>query len=315
MHLYSARIGAIHSVVFAGFSAESLRGRITDCDSKYIFTVDEGLRGGKVLKLKGIVDEALKPLTNIDTVFVFERTGGKVNIVEGRDVLMKDLLPKMRGHIPCEVMDSEDPLFILYTSGSTGKPKGVVHNSAGYLLFTSMTVKWSFDLQEGDIYCCVADCGWITGHSYIVYGPLCNGATTVMFESIPTYPNAYRYWDMVQKYKVTQFYTAPTAIRTLMRFDTEPINDYDLSSLRVLGSVGEPINPEAWKWYYEHVGKSKCSVVDTYWQTETGGHVGVNLPGIMPSKPGSCGLPMFGIDFAVLDPMVSSNSAVHNRIK
>lgn len=221
---------------------------------------------------------------------------------EGRDVWMEDLMAKARPYCPCEAMDSEDALFILYTSGSTGKPKGLGHTTAGYLLNAAMTTKNSFDLQENDTYCCVADCGWITGHTYIVYGPLCNGATTIMFESIPTYPNPYRYWDVVQRYKVTQFYTAPTAIRALMRYDTAPISEYDLSSLRVLGSVGEPINPEAWRWYFEHVGRGKCSVVDTYWQTETGGHVATNLPGVMPMKPGSCALPCYGIEFTVVDP-------------
>lgn len=300
--LACARIGAIHSVVFAGFSAESLKGRILDCNSKFLFTTDEGLRGGKAIKLKGIADTAIAGLPDIITL-VYTRTGAPVQMTTGRDFSMTELLPSVRGHCPCEPMDSEDPLFILYTSGSTGKPKGVVHHTAGYLLNAAMTTNWSFDLQENDIYCCVADCGWITGHTYIVYGPLCNGATTIMFESVPTHPNPYRYWDLVQKHKVTQFYTAPTAIRTLMRFDTEPINQYDLSSLRVLGSVGEPINPEAWKWYDTHVGKGKCSVVDTYWQTETGSHVCANLPGVIAAKPGSCSLPCYGIDFAVLDPV------------
>jgi len=220
----------------------------------------------------------------------------------GRDCLMSELLPLVRGSCPCESMDAEDPLFVLYTSGSTGKAKGIQHSTAGYLLYAAMTTKASFDLQEGDVFACVADCGWITGHSYIVYGPLCNGVTTVLFESVPTHPTPYRYWDMVQKHKVTQFYTAPTAIRTLMRFDVAPIANYDLSTLRVLGSVGEPINPEAWRWYYTNVGREKCSVVDTYWQTETGGHIAANLPGVMSTKPGSCSLPGVGIEFAVLDP-------------
>jgi acetyl-CoA synthetase len=200
----------------------------------------------------------------------------------------------------------------LYTSGSTGKPKGVLHTTAGYMLNAALTTKWSFDLREGDVYASVADCGWITGHSYVVYGPLCNGATTLMFESVPTYPNPYRYWDLVQRYKVTQFYTAPTAIRALMKFDTKPIADYDLSSLRVLGSVGEPINPEAWKWYSENVGRGRCSVVDTYWQTETGAHIGANLPGVMTTKPGSCALPYFGIEFAVLDPTTGKELTGNN---
>jgi len=300
--LACCRIGAVHSIVFAGFSSESLKGRIVDCNSKYIFVADEGLRGGKVLKLKNIADEAVAGCTGVQHMFVFNRTGGKVNMVENRDVLMAPELLKARPYAPCEWMDSEDPLFILYTSGSTGKPKGVAHTSAGYLLHAAMTTDWSFNLKKDDVYCCVADCGWITGHTYIVYGPLCNGATTVMFESIPTYPNSYRYWDVVQKYRVTQFYTAPTAIRTLMRFDTEPIKAYDLSSLRVLGTVGEPINPEAWRWYNDNVGRGKCTIVDTYWQTETGGHVATNLHGVHPMKPGSCALPYYGIEFCVVDP-------------
>ena len=300
--LACARIGAVHSVVFAGFSAESLKGRIVDCNSKFVFTADQGLRGGKVIELKKTVDLALSDATTaVKTVFVARRTGDTVAMVTGRDVWLEEEMPKARPYCPCEPMDSEDTLFILYTSGSTGKPKGVAHTTAGYLLNAAMTTKCSFDLREGDIYASVADCGWITGHSYIVYGPLCNGATTLMFESIPTYPNPYRYWDVVQRYKITQFYTAPTAVRALMRFDTAPIKDYDLSSLRVLGSVGEPINPEAWKWYHEHVGRGNCTVVDTYWQTETGAHIAANLPGTMSSKPGSCALPYFGIEFAVLD--------------
>mmetsp|Transcript_8308 Transcript_8308/g.7440 ORF Transcript_8308/g.7440 Transcript_8308/m.7440 type:complete len:691 (+) Transcript_8308:19-2091(+) len=299
--LACARIGAVHSVVFAGFSADSLKGRILDCDSKFIVTADEGKRGGKTTPLKSTVDAALNGL-DIENCFVFKRTGANVNMKEDRDHFMDDWLKKERAYCPCEVMDSEDPLFILYTSGSTGKPKGVVHHSAGYLLYAAMTTKWSFNLQDNDVYCCAADCGWITGHSYIVYGPLCNGVTTTMFESLPTYPDNYRYWNMIEKYKITKFYTAPTAIRALMRYDTKPIDGYDLSSLKVLGSVGEPINPEAWRWYYNHVGRDQCSVVDTYWQTETGGHVGTNLPGAVDMKPGSCAFPFFGINFAILDP-------------
>jgi acetyl-CoA synthetase len=324
--LACARIGAIHSIVFAGFSSESLKDRILDGSSKWIFTADEGLRGGKHIRLKETVDEAssfnnnnqlrdvtlLVKFTNdnqaiskceglVRNVFVFKRTDKEVVMVPDRDIWAHEVLPKMRPYCPVEWMDSEDPLFILYTSGSTGKPKGVMHSTAGYLLNASMTTKLSFNLEEQDIYCCVADCGWITGHSYIIYGPLCNGATTVMFESVPTYPNPYRYWDVVARHKVTQFYTAPTAIRALMRFDTAPIAEYDLSSLRVLGSVGEPINPEAWRWYYRHVGREKCTIVDTYWQTETGAHLATNMPGAVPMKPGSCALPCYGIDFVVLD--------------
>lgn len=300
--LACTRIGAVHSVVFAGFSAESLKGRIEDCNSKFVITSDEGKRGGRSLRLKDTVDEALKNLSSVSTVLVFKRTGGDVSWVNGRDVWADDYLSKVRPYCPCEPMDSEDTMFILYTSGSTGKPKGVAHTTAGYLLYAAMTTKLSFNLEEGDIFCCVADCGWITGHSYVVYGPLANGGSSVLFESIPTYPNPYRYWDMVQKHKITKFYTAPTAVRALMRYDTAPIDNYDLSTLQVLGSVGEPINPEAWRWYYNHVGRKRCSVVDTYWQTETGGHIATNFPGLIPMKPGSCAFPYYGIEFAVLDP-------------
>lgn len=300
--LACARIGATHSVVFAGFSADALRDRIIDCNSKFLFVTDEGKRGGRKINLKKIANDAAKQCPDLDTMFVYKYTGAEgLEMHPTRDVWMHDLLPKVRPYCPCEAMDSEDTLFILYTSGSTGKPKGVAHSTAGYLLNAALTTDCSFNLAEGDIFCCAADCGWVTGHTYIVYGPLCNGATTVIFESVPTYPDPYRYWDMVQTHKVTQFYTAPTAVRALMRFDAEPIKNYDLSSLRVLGTVGEPINPEAWRWYYNNVGKGKCSLVDTYWQTETGGHIGVNLPGAIPMKPGSCGLPFFGIDFAIVD--------------
>jgi len=306
--LACARIGAVHSIVFAGFSSESLRGRIEDCGSRFVFTSDEGRRGGRALKLKDTVDGALKDCPSVSHCFVFKRAAGEAeaapacSMTAGRDHLMDDLMTRARPHAPVEWMDSEDPLFILYTSGSTGKPKGVAHTTGGYLVNAAMTTANSFDLEPAtDIYCCVADCGWITGHTYIVYGPLCNGATTCMFESIPTYPNPYRYWDLVQRHKVTQFYTAPTAIRALMRYDAKPIADYDLSSLRVLGSVGEPINPEAWRWYNDNIGQGRASVVDTYWQTETGGHIATNLPGIMPMKPGSCALPCYGIEFAVVD--------------
>lgn len=300
--LACTRIGAVHSVVFAGFSADSLKDRIENGDSKFVFTADEGLRGGRKVRLKETVDEAIANCGDlVQNVFVFTRTGKEIPFDPHRDVRMDDELPKMRPFCPAEPMDSEDPLFVLYTSGSTGKPKGVLHTTAGYLLNAAMTTKLSFDLREGDIYACVADCGWITGHTYIVYGPMCNGTTTVMFESVPTYPNPYRYWDLVQTYGITQFYTAPTAIRALMRYDAAPIADYDLSSLRILGSVGEPINPEAWKWYYTNVGRGNCTIVDTYWQTETGGHLATNLPGAIPMKPGSCALPCYGIDFAILD--------------
>jgi acetyl-CoA synthetase len=300
--LACARIGAVHSVVFAGFSADSIKGRILNGNSKFVFTADQGLRGGKTVPLKETIDKALAGCPEVRAVFVYKRTGAEVDMISNRDYWMADLLPLAKPYCPCEPMNSEDPLFLLYTSGSTGKPKGLEHTSAGYLLYVTMTTKLTFNLQEGDIYCCVADCGWITGHSYIVYGPLSNGSTSVMFESIPTYPDPYRYWNLVQTHKVTQFYTAPTAIRALIKFDSAPIASYDLSSLRVLGSVGEPINPEAWSWYFNHVGRGKCSVVDTYWQTETGGHIGSNIPGAMPMKPGSCAMPYYGIDFVVLDP-------------
>lgn len=300
--LACARIGAPHSVVFAGFSAEALRDRINDAKSKWVMTTDEGKRGGKTLPLKQIVDKALEGAPSVKHCFVFERTGGKVGWVEGRDVKMEEVMRQQRPYCPAEPMDSEDLLFILYTSGSTGKPKGVAHTTAGYLLYAAMTHKTVFDIQEGDVYACVADCGWITGHSYIVYGPLVNGTTTVLFESIPTYPNHCRYWDLIQRHKVTQFYTAPTAIRALMRFGTEDIASFDRSSLRVLGSVGEPINPEAWKWYFEHVGDSRCTIVDTWWQTETGGHLASPLPGVTPMKPGSCTLPFYGVELALVDP-------------
>ena len=301
--LACTRIGAVHSVVFAGFSSDALANRILNCNSNFLFTADQGLRGGKAINLKQTVDEAVKISGNmVSKVFIFKRTGNEVPFNPDRDVWMDEELPRMRPYCPVEEMDSEDPMFVLYTSGSTGKPKGVLHSTAGYLLNAAMTTKNSFDLKEGDIYACVADAGWITGHTYLLYGPLVNGVTTVLFESVPTYPDPYRYWDLIQTHKVTQFYTAPTAIRALMRFDAAPIANYDLSSLRVLGSVGEPINPEAWRWYYDNVGKEKCTIVDTYWQTETGAHLATNLPGAAPMKPGSCALPCYGIDFAVLDP-------------
>ncbi|CAM9163023.1 unnamed protein product [Ascophyllum nodosum] len=300
--LACARLGAPHSVVFAGFSAEALRDRIVDAKSKWIFTTDEGKRGGKTLHLKKIVDAAVEKADCVEKVLMFTSTGAKVPMKPQRDVLLSEMLPRMRPYCPCERMDSEDLLFILYTSGSTGTPKGVAHTTAGYLLYTAMTTKHAFGLKEGDIFACVADIGWITGHSYIVYGPLVNGATSVMFESTPMYPNHGRYWDLVERHKVTQFYTAPTAIRALMRFGPDIISNYDLSSLRVLGSVGEPINPEAWRWYYDNVGKGKCHIVDTFWQTETGGHVMLPLANVTPTKPGSCSFPFFGIEPAVLNP-------------
>jgi acetyl-CoA synthetase len=310
--LACSRIGAVHSVVFAGFSAEALAQRISAANSKIVVTADVGRRGGKTIPLKDIVNAAVSKLdceSVVDKVLVFERfyKGDDDDTAPGyemgeKDVRMDPLVSVQRPYCPPVHMDAEDNLFILYTSGSTGRPKGLLHTTGGYALFAKMTTQITFDLQPGDLFACVADCGWITGHTYVVYGPLLNGSTTFMFESTPVYPNEGRYWDMIQRHKITQFYTAPTAIRLLMRYGDEAPQKYDLSSLKVLGTVGEPINPEAWRWYYEVVGRSKCTVVDTYWQTETGGHVITNLPGITPMKPGSCTLPFYGIDTVVLDP-------------
>jgi len=302
--LACARIGAVHSVVFAGFSAEALRERVVEAKSRYVFVTDEGKRGASTLALKQIVDDAVKELDFVQHVFVFKRTGNEAvpfDAESGRDVWMDAEMASHRPYCPPEWMDSEDPLFILYTSGSTGRPKGIMHTTAGYMLYTMMTTKYVFDLREGDVFACVADAGWITGHSYIVYGPLLNGTTTLMFESTPLYPDHGRYWDLVQRHKVNVFYTAPTAIRALMRFSSDVVDKYDLSSLRVLGSVGEPINPAAWEWYYNVIGKGKCYIVDTYWQTETGGHIGTGLPGCTPMRPGSCTMPFFGIEFVLMD--------------
>lgn len=302
--LACTRIGAPHSVVFAGFSAESLRERVVDVRSRFIFTCDEGMRGGKPIGLKKCVDTAIdhRECEFVEKVFVFKRTGThSIQVNPKVDVFIEEELDAQRPYCPPESMDSEDILFFLYTSGSTGKPKGVAHTTAGYILYATITHKFVFDIQEHDVYGCVADCGWITGHSYILYGPLSNGTTTVMFESTPLYPNCDRYWDFIQRHKITQFYTAPTALRALMRFGN-PSESYDLSSLRVLGSVGEPINPEAWKWYFEFVGKKRCAVVDTYWQTENGGFLLTPFPGVTPMKPGSCTKAFFGIKPAVLDP-------------
>lgn len=302
--LACARIGAVHSIVFAGFSSEALGQRIEASSSKFVATADRGVRGTKVIPLKDIANAAIKSHgETVEKVFVFERYPGENEWEKhDRDVLMDELIAKQKPYCPCEIMDAEDDLFILYTSGSTGNPKGLVHTTAGYALYAMHTTKNSFDLNKGDLFACVADCGWITGHTYVVYGPLLNGGTTFMFESTPMYPDAGRYWDMVQRHKINIFYTAPTAIRSLMRFGDEIPQKYDTSSLRVLGTVGEPINPEAWRWYYEVIGKKKCSIVDTYWQTETGGHIITNLPGITPMKPGSCTRPFYGIDPVILDP-------------
>lgn len=309
--LACARIGAVHSVVFAGFSAEALAQRVSAARSKHIITADLGRRGGKTIPLKDIVNDTLTKMDCndvVEMVLVWERfydpeADAAPYPMQPKDVRMDPLVAVQRPYCPPVHMDAEDNLFILYTSGSTGMPKGLCHTTGGYALFAKMTTQITFDLQPGDLFACVADCGWITGHTYVVYGPLLNGSTTFMFESTPVYPSEGRYWDMVQRHKITQFYTAPTAIRLLMRYGDEAPKMYDLSSLKVLGTVGEPINPEAWRWYYEVVGQSRCSVVDTYWQTETGGHIITNLPGVTPMKPGSCTLPFYGIDPVVLDPV------------
>ncbi len=299
--LACARVGAIHSVVFAGFSPEALASRIIDCGAKAVITANEAPRGGKQTPLKKNVDEALDISGDI-TSLVLKRTSTEVSMKEGRDFWLNDLMDKASAVCPPEPMNAEDPLFILYTSGSTGKPKGVLHSTAGYILYASMTHKFVFDYNDGDIYWCTADVGWVTGHSYIVYGPLANGATTLMFEGVPTYPDASRFWQICEKYKVNQFYTAPTAIRALMGLGNEFVNKNDLSSIRILGTVGEPINPEAWEWYNRVVGKNNCPIVDTWWQTETGGILITPLPGATTTKPGSATLPFFGIEPAILDP-------------
>ena len=301
--LACARIGAVHSVVFGGFSPEALRGRIEDCESNVVITADEGLRGGKTVPLKANVDAALGGLTNdhVDTVVVVRRTGGQVSWQDGRDHWYHEVTAAAEAECPVEVMNAEDPLFILYTSGSTGKPKGVLHTSGGYLVFAAMTHQHVFDYHDNDIYWCTADVGWVTGHSYIVYGPLANGATTLMFEGVPNYPDSSRFWQVVDKHKVNIFYTAPTAIRALMRDGDEPVKRCSRATLRLLGTVGEPINPEAWEWYYHVVGEEACPIVDTWWQTETGGILLTPLPGATALKPGSATLPFFGIQPAIVD--------------
>ncbi len=299
--LACARVGAIHSIVFGGFSPDALASRITDCDAKLVITADEGPRGGKAVGLKKNVDAALAISGDVTTLVV-ARTGGGPGNQEGRDHDYARMMSAVSADCPPEPMNAEDPLFILYTSGSTGKPKGVVHSSGGYLVYASMTHQYTFDYHEGDVYWCTADVGWITGHSYIVYGPLANGATTLMFEGTPTYPDTSRFWQVCEKHKVNQFYTAPTAIRSLMGLGDAPVNKCDLSSLKVLGTVGEPINPEAWNWYNEVVGKGTVPIVDTWWQTETGGHMLTPLPGATATKPGSATRPFFGVQPVILDP-------------
>jgi acetyl-CoA synthetase len=299
--LACARIGAIHSVVFGGFSPDSLAGRITDCTSRVVITADEGLRAGKRVPLKANTDEALKKAPGVTEVIVVRRTGGPVTMQSGRDRWYHEEAAKVTADCPADAMGAEDPLFILYTSGSTGKPKGVLHTSGGYLLYAAATHHYVFDYHEGDIYWCTADVGWVTGHSYIVYGPLANGATTLMFEGVPNYPNASRMWEVIDKHKVNIFYTAPTAIRALMREGDEPVKKTSRASLRLLGSVGEPINPEAWLWYHRVVGDSRCPIVDTWWQTETGGILISPLPGSTDLKPGSATTPLFGIVPEVVD--------------
>jgi acetyl-CoA synthetase len=299
--LACARIGAIHSIVFGGFSPDSLINRIQDCDSTVIITADEGLRGGKRVPLKANADAALKQCPGVTTVLVVKRTGGAIEMTPGRDIWWHEAGASVADTCPPEPMNAEDPLFILYTSGSTGKPKGVLHTSGGYLVYAAMTHQYVFDYKDGDVYWCTADVGWVTGHSYIIYGPLANGATTLMFEGVPSYPDASRFWQVVDKHKVNIFYTAPTAIRALMRDGEGPVKQTSRASLRVLGSVGEPINPEAWLWYHSVVGDGRCPIVDTWWQTETGGILISPLPGATTTKPGSATLPFFGVQPLLVD--------------
>ena len=297
--LASARLGAIHSVVFGGFSPDALRDRILDSECKLVITADEGVRGGKSIPLKANVDIAVKDCDCVENIVVVKRTGGEIGWSE-RDVWYHDLVKDAQSTFPCEMFDAETPLFILYTSGSTGKPKGVLHTSGGYLLYAAMTHKYTFDYQDGDIYWCTADVGWVTGHSYIVYGPLANCATSLMFEGVPNYPDASRFWQVVDKHQVNIFYTAPTAIRALMGAGNELVKKTSRSSLKILGTVGEPINPEAWEWYFSIVGEERCPVVDTWWQTETGGHMITPLPFATELKPGSATQPFFGVEPQVL---------------
>ncbi|MEJ2343881.1 MAG: acetate--CoA ligase [Gammaproteobacteria bacterium] len=299
--LACARIGAVHSVVFGGFSPESLKDRILDSDCRVVITADEGVRGGRAVPLKNNTDKALLECPDVHTVLTVRRTGGDVVWHDNRDLWYHEAMDKASADCPAEEMDAEDPLFILYTSGSTGKPKGVLHTTGGYMVYAAITHKYTFDYQEGEVFWCSADVGWVTGHTYIVYGPLANGAISVMFEGVPTYPDASRFWQVCDKHNVNTFYTAPTAIRALMREGDEPVKKTSRKSLRILGTVGEPINPEAWEWYYHVVGDSRCPVVDTWWQTETGGHMITPLPGATKLKPGSASMPFFGVVPAIVD--------------
>ena len=299
--LACCRIGAVHSVVFGGFSPDSLRDRILDSDCQTLITSDESVRGGRHVPLKKNADTALAECPNVSTVIVVKRTGGDIAWHEGRDIWYHETVDEASAECPAEEMDAEDPLFILYTSGSTGKPKGVLHTTGGYLVYAAMTHKYTFDYRDGEVYWCTADVGWVTGHTYIVYGPLANGAISLMFEGIPNYPDVSRFWQVVDKHAVSTFYTAPTAIRALMRAGEEPVKKTSRQSLRLLGTVGEPINPEAWEWYYHVVGDERCPIVDTWWQTETGGHLITPLPGATPLKPGSATRPFFGVVPAIVD--------------
>jgi acetyl-CoA synthetase len=300
--LACARIGAVHSIVFAGFSPDALGARINGCDAKVVITADHAPRGGRSTPLKSNTDAALLHCKDSVKCLVVRRTGGQTSWADGRDFDYNEMAMEADDYCAPAEMGAEDPLFILYTSGSTGQPKGVVHTSGGYLAYAAMTHQYTFDYHDGDIFWCTADVGWVTGHSYIVYGPLANGATTIMFEGVPTYPDAGRFWEVCQKHKVNQFYTAPTALRALMAHGNGPVEKYDLSSIKVLGTVGEPINPEAWNWYNDVIGKGKCPIVDTWWQTETGGHLLTPLPGAIATKPGSATLPFFGVLPVILDP-------------
>jgi len=299
--LACARVGAVHSVVFGGFSPDSIAGRIQDCESTFVITADEGLRGGRTIPLKANVDEALKQCPDVKHCVVVKRTGADINWDKDRDVWYEDLTQDQPANCAPEPMSAEDPLFILYTSGSTGKPKGVLHTTGGYMVYASMTHQYVFDHHDGDIYWCTADCGWITGHSYIVYGPLANGATTLIFEGVPNYPDASRHWEVCDKHEVNIYYTAPTAIRALMREGDDPVTKTSRKSIRLLGTVGEPINPEAWHWYHQVVGEDRCPIVDTWWQTETGGILITPLPGATMLKPGSATRPFFGIRPVIVD--------------